>query len=182
MSFQLQFPHISRQIPASIFPWGISLILWLGLGLLLGVNTYARLQAGNQITSPLSILIQPLSPKRHLEFAQMLWNEGYEREAKYEAAVADDLTQNGAVLGAETPTRILTQWNEIPKKLTTDLEHWQTIILQKPDYRDAYIQAGITAFRLKKKTEAITLIQRASAIDPTSIYLTQLLDQILATP
>jgi len=159
--FTFKFPHIPRLFSATL----LFLVLWAGFGLLLAVNGLS-LEAGSPATLYLPVLRRPLSADVHTKTAQALWNTGHRQQAKYEAGLAQDLS-GGAVLGDVAPSDLLTQWESEPVKLNDQFLHWKKITEEKPDYRDAFVMAAVFAYQLGNKPEAVALINRAFALDPS---------------
>lgn len=158
-----QFPQISRFFSAktvfSILSWGEHTLLWGGLGLLIAINSLNLLDAPTSKLSILPVLSRPFSADRHMELAYTLRNLGLEAEANREAMLAQDISHGQAVLGV---------WEAQPAELKVGFTHWKTISEEKPDYRDAFVMAAVTAYQLNNQKEAVTLINRAYTLDPAS--------------
>ena len=60
------------------------------------------------------------------------------------------------------------------KILKASYLYWKKIAEEKPDYRDAYIQAGSLTYQLDNIDEAKRLLQKAQDLDP-NFNLPQLL-------
>lgn len=149
---KLQFPQISRLFSALTL-WGLFLAL-------LYANIIAIFQMHDSLsTYVLPILTNPYSSETHMKIASKLWKNGYHNQAKRELVLADDLSANVyySVLGV---------WSQQPIKLERDFTYWKEITKQKPDYRDAYIQAGSIATTLGYIKEAEYLFDKSRELDP----------------
>lgn len=165
-----RFPQISRFISATAF-----VLLWAGLGLLVGINSLGRMQHLPSILAYLEVLKEPLSPGGHIRIAQTLWETGQQAQAKREATLAQDLTDGAVVLGTATsPSELLSRWETEPIQLQSQFAYWKTVTQEKPDYRDAFVMAAAAAFKLGNTQEALELINRAYALDPTSSIVGEL--------
>lgn len=51
---------------------------------------------------------------------------------------------------------------EIEAKIT----HWQEVVKEKPDYRDAYFELALLSYRLKRITEAKMYLEKVLELDP----------------
>ena len=98
---KLQFPHISRLFSA---------ILWI----LLICLYYVNVSPLKTTAYFLPILRHPFVAKIHIEVASLLWDEGFQKTAKQELILAQDLAKPGdsSVLGAAT---LQDQWEGQPK-------------------------------------------------------------------
>lgn len=170
----IQFPHIPRLFSASLFQsvlrWTERATLW---GFMIGLVAVNISFSAN--TSPykaayfLPTLVEPFSPTAHIQVASNLWNLGFHKEAKQEILLAADLVKpnDPTVLGESTsPTSLLTIWESQPKQREASYIYWQQVVKEKPDYRDAFIQAGTLAYELGKTDEAVAFIQKAYNLDP----------------
>lgn len=173
------FPHNSRFFSAghlmTIATTGKYILLWVGLGLCLGINVAYRLE--NTPFEPyISILRSPLSSQIHLETASKFWNSGFEIEARNEAALAQDLTSHGSVLGTQEqlPENLLKQWETESIRYKDQLRYWKGIVKNAPDYRDGFIMAARNAYLQGEKLEAQLYIDQAFALDPLSLPVREL--------
>ena len=53
--------------------------------------------------------------------------------------------------------------------LNRDLKFWEDFISRKQDYRDAYFQASILAYKLGNVSKAKKYVERGLSLDPNSI-------------
>lgn len=151
--------------------WFKESIMWTGIVTLLAVNTYVRSTVQSQNNSVNRTILQsPLSPVVHKKAAVMYWEAGMNENAKQENILAQSLLSqtSTSVLGDQTSLETeVQQWESQPAKLAAGFEFWKRIASQKPDYRDAYLQAADAATKLGKIREAIRLLQKATELDPT---------------
>lgn len=166
-------PHISRLFTAQTISvmkqWSVRFIMWTLLIALIGFNIGMR---GTTIVSNppfIQILLNtPLSPSAHKQLATIFWNQGAQSEAHTEA-----------VLGAQTSNgSLLIQWDTQQQSLRQSLNFWNTVIKQKPSYRDAYIQAADAAVTLGDMPQAIKLLGTALELDPNNSATKKLLNEI----
>jgi tetratricopeptide (TPR) repeat protein len=181
-----QFPHISRFISASTLSsflyWTERAVLW---SLLIGLFSY-NVMSTLAWKSPLTLyflpaLKEPFSSTTHMEIASKLWETGLHAQAKQEIALAQELmsSKDMSVLGMSTsPASLLQEWESQPHKREEEYRYWKTILEQKPDYRDAYIQAAVFAYELGNIEIASDLLHKAYTLDPTFHSTTLLLSRL----
>ncbi len=127
------------------------------------------------------VLLHPLSSTAHTTLATELWNQGLEKSAKHELELAEEffIPAKTGVLGVTTaPKDLLTQWESEPSKKKALYVFWQQVIGNKPDYRDAYLQAGSLAYQLLNNKESLNYLEKAHVLDPNSHAINQLLGTI----
>lgn len=61
---------------------------------------------------------------------------------------------------------MLTAWKNEPARLENSYRYWQTVIKEKPDYRDAYLALAALAYQLGYKTDAKQYVEKIREIDP----------------
>ncbi len=171
------FPHFSRIFSAT---------LWLSLIALLSINIATRFGQTSYWKEHVDLLANPNSLDNHLALAQTYWQSGDWPKAQTELMIAQTLyqganleTQTTKILGTSTsPLDLLHQWEMEPARLAKELQFWQTIIKEKPDYRDAYLQASALSYQLNRPEDAKKYLDQAAALDPNfpiASHLTQLL-------
>ena len=171
---RLRFPQIPRLFSVPLFRsflyWTERTTLWGSIIGLFYFNIALSLNTSTSTTAYfLHALIQPFSANAHVQVASTLWNLGFHKEAKQEILLATDLVKSNdsTVLGASTsPASLLDKWESQPKEREASYMYWQTVLKEKSDYRDAFIQAGTLAYELGKTREAIVLLQKAYTLDP----------------
>lgn len=171
-----RFPRFPRIFTATILPFVAKTTLWSTFTALVLVNIYARVNlVPSYWTAIMTSLRFPTSATAHQALAQVYWQQGFGTQAKQELLYAQDVinTAHGAngqtVLGASTePRELLNQWEQEPERLKRQYQFWQTVVREKPDYRDAYIQLAAITYQLSKPDEARSWLSRAATLNPTS--------------
>lgn len=176
------FPRFPRIFTATILPFVAKTTLWSVFTALAIINVYARVNLiPSYWTTLLTSLRFPVSPPAHQALAEAYWQQGYVTQAKKELLYAQDVINstrgvNGqTVLGTSTaPNDLLTQWEQEPEKLRRQYQFWQTVVREKPDYRDGYIMLASLAYQLRKLDEARSSLARAQALDSNSSTVQEL--------
>lgn len=187
---QKHLPQFPRFFSAKFIEFiGVSLLL-TGLIALFVYNTSQRfIQPQPFWNERLSALTDPMSPVPHINFAHLLWENKDFAKALTELRIADAITKSGsgltqpsgsgapAVLGAVTsPLELLDVWKEAPQKAAERLEYWKRIAAKYPDYRDAYILAGVMALQAGQFNEAASYLKEAARLDPNNKTVRQLME------
>lgn len=172
------------KLPSFAFPHGkkiFSVFLFLILISFIAFNIHETRRVPRDLTLFTRTFDQPFSIQSHMQAAFTLWNKGFYKTAKNELLLASDLYADtkGRVLGVATaPAEILADWESQPQKLYGDYAFWIKVTAEKPEYRDGFIMAGIDAYRLGKREEAKSLLQKAYALDPNYTPLNALLEKM----
>jgi len=106
----------------------------------------------------IDVLTQPFSKEKHMVFTNILYKYVNREQAERELTISQSLSSS-KVLGA---------WDENVNKLMKSYAFWQQVIVQKPDYRDAYIQLASLAFELDRTEEAKNYLAQALVLDPNN--------------
>lgn len=172
----LRFPHFSRFIPATAFSVFREFSLWSILTALITYNITTALSSPPAGFQPLFVAVmqQSAGSDAHINLAQWYKQNGIVSKAKYELLLANERwvpgkagTLNAPVLGAQaSPADMLTAWENEPARLEKDYRYWQSIIKEKPDYRDAYVSLATIAYQLGYKTDAKQYVEKIREIDP----------------
>ncbi|MCJ7828104.1 hypothetical protein MUP65_03100 [Patescibacteria group bacterium] len=87
------------------------------------------------------------------------------------------LTCFQAVIQPQLPVDFPSTNNKIEKinQLENELEQWEETIDRFPDYPDAYLQASLISFQLKKKDKAYRYLQLAQQLAPNHPELKKIL-------
>lgn len=176
------FPRFPRIFTATILPVVAKMILWSSFTALIVINVYARVNlTPSYWTALLTSLRFPVSPKAHQALAEAYWQQSYVTQAKKELLYAQDVinstrgTNGQTVLGASTaPRDLLNQWEQEPERLRRQYQFWQTVVKEKPDYRDAYVTLASLAYQLGKLNEARAGLAKAHSLDPNSPTIQEL--------
>lgn len=185
---KLELPQFSRIFSAPIFTRTFSvtekIVLWSMLVSLFVFNSFLRLTKPPFYWSDmLTILKTPFVASYHINLAQTYWEKRLFEPAKIELRIASDLAPQAAangdlrrVLGAATgPLDLLSLWANEPERLQKEAVFWQNVILEKPDYRDAYIILGTLEYQLGNLIVAKSYLTRALTLDPNASLPQQLL-------
>lgn len=173
---KILFPRFPRIFTATILPFVAKTTLWTALSALAIINIYARINlTPSYWTALLTSLRFPVSAPAHQALAEAYWQQGYVTQAKQELLYALDVinTMHGAngqtVLGASTaPSQLLTQWEQEPERLRKQYQFWQTVVKEKPDYRDGYVTLASLAYQRGTLNEARAALALAFTLDPNS--------------
>jgi len=84
--------------------------------------------------------------------------------ARQELVLADALQPS--VLGASTTRDLLNQWDREPERLRRQYQFWQTIVTERPDYRDAYMMLASLTYQLSRTSDARLFVRKALQLDP----------------
>lgn len=166
------FPQITRFFSARFLNTVVMLALWFGLFGLISLNV--RQFAGTPVNPAREILTHPLSPDPHITFAKLLWDNNLVEEAIGELLLSDSYPPDWS--GTEKATGVLgdsvrsvdlvTIWKSGPEKITRHYEYWRQLSVNKPDYRDAHMIAGLLSYQLGNTEIAKAHLQKARALDP----------------
>lgn len=182
----VQFTQINRLFSASAVMSALTLggrvCMWglLICALYINISMVAR-TPGRQNTVASTILLHPLSPIVHQEAATEFWKLRAVEKTKQELLLTQSLAagRSGTVLGVATsPKLTVGDIESLPDRQRNSLREWLDVIAEKPDYRDAYLQAALNAFLLGNYRVAGALAQKAMELDPNFIPTTTLLLQI----
>lgn len=172
----LKLPHISRFISASAIPVLRDFSLWSILTGLIAFNAYTALSRSFIAFQPLLIAVMrnPSSIDSHINVAHWYRQNGLLNKAKHELLLAaenwtprDAGKPSASVLGDQaSPMEMLTAWKNEPARLESSYRYWQTVIKEKPDYRDAYLALAALAYQLGYTTDAKQYVEKIREIDP----------------
>lgn len=131
------------------------------------------------------MLLSPKSPEPHIVLAQAYWQNHLFGDARRELALADELyslstSQNsGNTLGVTTlPSSLLARWEREPQGLRIQYEFWQSVVAQRPDYRDAYLTLAAIAYELSQLEKAREYLREAMRLDPNALLGNTLVSQL----
>lgn len=177
MRRQVQFPHISRFFSARSTVLGEKLGLWTVLAILLTINMLGRSPTALLSKNTLAVLLAPKSSQARVQLAMDYWDDKNLETAQRELLLANDLLRlqtkktesSPRVLGAATsPLDLLTKWQQEPIQLKKEYQFWKAVLVEKPDYRDAQLMAGILAWQLGYMKEAEAYVATLRNIDGVS--------------
>ncbi len=176
---KLEFPHISRMINANRLILEPKLGVLGFLTILILINLFPTLFG---MVSPgflaleqakLTVMLSPQSLSPHLLLAQEYLKrgdlEGTERELllAQTLATANRLGSNNSVLAASlSPLKVLERIKNEPQRVRGEIAFWEKVILDKPDYRDAYLQLALLNYQSYEKDKAKFYLGKAIELDP----------------
>lgn len=178
----LKFPHNSRIINANRLIWGLKLVVLGFLTVLILINLFPALLNPFGAVSPsflaleqakIGVMLSPKSLSPHLLLAQEYLKRGDLEEMERELliaqtlATANRLSSNNSVLATSlSPLKVLEQIKNEPKRIRGEISFWEKVILEKPDYRDAYLQLAILSYQSYEKEKAKSYLGKALDLDP----------------
>lgn len=166
---QYKLPHIPRFISAKLFSHIFNLSLWLGLGSILAANYVCVTQ-----TKPLlaqTIEIQQLGNKEaHRTLASYFAKTKQLQKATREAKLAYNSPQESQILGMQTVYTQTFEKEQNKVQALSEREYWLSIVSQKPDYRDAWLQLARVSQILQRYADMEAYLQQAKNIDPNLIF------------
>ena len=168
-------PHNSR-----IFSAGFRLILglfaWGALLSIISLNFTMSQQAESPIKRDKTFMVtQPDSASVHIALAQKYWSLQQPKLARQELTLAQEIYQqqkkiSGNVLGiASDPLSLYDQWEKRTGFNSGLYDYWKDIVVNRPDYRDGFLQLASISYQLSKYDEANKYIDAALRLDPNSI-------------
>lgn len=116
----------------------------------------------------LSLLRQPASPLPHLELARLAADISDWEVAGREYQLAVRFFQQQGGLPGISPLSDAGEFL-VPRhdSLQGEVERWEAILAQQPDYRDGHLQLAALFFRLGQDQEAVNHWREAWRLDPT---------------
>lgn len=177
----IKFPQINRNITAfvsALFYNGFAGIMILLVLLITLLSYHTQFFPENEEYTKLKIATYMFPPdyNRFSNLGIYFYNHGLAREAFATFQIAQSLyrnptSDNQQVLGEQvspfTLYQLLTQESQ---SLEKDLNYWKKVAMEKPNYRDAYLQTSTLAYKLGKTNEAQEFLEKALIIDPLYPY------------
>lgn len=132
----------------------------------------------NQFQSLKEKLIrQPDDFEAHLQLAEKFLANNQLPEAERALALAQNLQlrtsnleQSSQVLGEQTESKLSELWQQKqyadPQDVRRLIAAWEKIMMEKPDYRDGWLQLAILHYKLYENDLAKENLQKALSIDP----------------
>ena len=179
---KLEFPHISRMINAKRLILEPKLGVLGFLTLLILINLFPTLVNSFGVVSPgflaleqakLTVMLSPQSLSPHLLLAQEYLKRGDLEGTERELLIAQTFTttnhlgNNNSVLAASlSPLKVLERIKNEPQRVREEIAFWEKVVLEKPDYRDAYLQLAILNYQIYEKEKAKFYLGKALNLDP----------------
>jgi len=151
------FPQISRKINAGFrILVVLVLILWVGLNLFPSFSPLDNLKT--------TVLKNLRSPGIHLELVNQLLKNNQVDEAEKEVLYSLQFSPNDQNLQKklEEIKKIKSQ----PAELRKEIQKWEKIVRDKPDYRDGYFQLAVLHYQLYENKKAKEYLEKTLAFDP----------------
>lgn len=175
-SARQEFPQIYRIFNATPLKTGVKLAIFGLLAAFLAFNLSPGLPA-DFLTFERAKLAVMLSPKdlgSRLLLVQEYLKRGDMEAVERELLLAQDLVEknphspgSSSVLGTSlSPLKILEKIRNEPLKIRNEISFWEKVVVDKPDYRDAYLQLAILNYQIYEKEKAIGYLKKAQEIDP----------------
>lgn len=167
-----KFPHITRIITAHIFNDFYNLFKYLVIGIIITLtylNYHTELFPENEdyVKLKLETLKKVKDPAAYTKFALYLEHNGLSSEAYDNFRLAQNLFLQTNVLGEQnSPFSLYQQTQKQKKIIANQADYWKKITEEKPDFRDAYLQLGVSLYKLGLYDLAKKAIYKAFEIDP----------------
>jgi hypothetical protein len=171
-------PHISRIFSADWFSYSKTVcFVLLGMGFF-GVNIWFKNNDKTAIEQQkIAILMQPYTPHVYQIFSKTLYNTGALDQAMYQlhlsqqVPVAMSFLQTN-VLGVTTGqgtdgidlSFYIDRWDQ-------QYQFWKQMTLERPSYRDAFVQLAYAAYHIHHFDETSNAIATAISMDPNNTTL-----------
>lgn len=184
------FPYFSRIFSAQYLTITGYIILWVLLILLIATNIKITAQSRyDSKLASLSALRYPTNAGIHEQLAELYYSSGDIKRANQELSIYHDLQtvsqtlpaseSDSIVLGEATQSVINTEdWSKADRQKQMQYAYWQTIVREKPFYRDAYIISAYLAAEMGKTDDAWLLIRKAEILDPNNTTILALERQL----
>lgn len=161
LNFQLSinkfFPQISRKITAGFKIFVILLLIsWLGF------NLFSSFSPSDNLKT--AVLKNLRKPSIHLELANQLLKNNQLKEAEREVLYSLQFSPNNQNLRQklEEIRKIKNQ----PAELRKEIQKWEKIVQNKPDYRDGYFQLAVLHYQLYEDKKAKVYLEKVLSLDP----------------
>lgn len=168
----IDFPQINRRITASVsyLFWGLLLMTTL-------LNYHAQLFPENEqlIKLKLQTLQKPVDYIGFLNLGLYLDKYGLTKEALTNFQIAQTLynlygnrrLNHTQVLGEQiSPFSVYQKLLNQRQKTDQEVNYWNQVIGEKPQYRDAYLQLGVSYYRMGMLEKSKESFSKAFRIDP----------------
>lgn len=148
------------QLAAWCHSWGIITSLSLMLLLIVGSALFFRPLGNRQITN---VLTRPLNPQPHLQLAEVYLNNNQLEKAHRQLLLAQKQMAKSNL--TEQILQLVLKIHK-PEKIRREIDYWQEIVKEKPDYRDAYLKLAVLNWQVYENEKARLFLQKALDLDP----------------
>ena len=164
------YPYLPVSIKKQINTQSFIFIILIFLLLCLILNYF---WPKNEIDkSRLNLSRFPWSPARHIDLALVYLNNGYLDKAFVEINKAEELYKYIKFFDFKNKVKNKIHFGKNlinkPSLIEKEINLWQTVLTEKPSYKDAYIHLSILYYQLYQNEEAKNSWQKAFYLDPNS--------------
>lgn len=180
-------PHISRIFSALDNPSQFRFVVLALFLAFVALNVWVQhVYPNTLILERTNLLSSPFSSSNHIVFGKELYAKGNVPAAVAELMLANQITMLPSpfsllvpsVLGAQSePSDLLRSWEQSRTYGERAYHYWKAVVVQKPDYRDAYIMLSVLCRKLDKQEESIAYLKAAYVIDPNNTIVKDLAAQ-----
>lgn len=151
------FPHINRKINAGFKIFAILIILSFLLFNFLTLKT--------PLDNLKSLLLEKVADSKvHLIFADLFLKNNQLDQAKKELLFTLQFSPN-----EQSILRKLDEVEKIerqPEEIRKEIQKWEKIILEKPNYRDGYFKLAVLNYQIYQDIEAKKYLSKVLELDP----------------
>lgn len=110
------------------------------------------------------VLKNPFRPEPHFQLAQLYLENDNLEGAKKELLLALNLYPD--YQKAKDLEKEIANQEKEPQRIKAKIQEWESILEEKPGYRDAYLQIAILNWQIYEETEAREAVNKALELDP----------------
>lgn len=130
-----------------------------------------------------NLLLSPFSHAAHIAFAKRLYTMGLFSEAKQEVQLSSQgpvvFPSTSLVLGIQSEdAQLLSTWENQEEYVGRAFVYWQSVVMNHPDYRDAYVTLSVLAHQLYLTKDVEVYLRKAYSLDPDSAAISSLATQL----
>jgi len=160
------FPQFSRIISAKQFRVFSLSLIWIVLLLTIFINILARYYSPTLVLDyALYVLKNPQDKKGHEDLASIYFDHKLNEKGKEELKLHQQNIDKQLVLGATT--NAIDKQQKEKERNTKTITYWREIISKYPNYRDGYMQLGLTYLISDDIEKAREAFNKALTLDPT---------------
>lgn len=143
----------------------LAILIFLFLFLFLNVHSQVFPENEKFDQAKREVLRFPFDPRTHANLAQVYLEIGNLEAAEKEFSLAKSLA---GILSADLRRveETLESTKEKPKKIREEIDFWEKITEEKPDYRDAYLKLAVLNYQIGQNDETKKYLQKIFALDP----------------
>lgn len=165
------FPYISRVFPARAFRVGFLALTLAVISCFFVINVLSP-------SSPLSelknqVLADYKNPYVHLRLSKEFLMNNDLTAARQELLIGLMVSPNNNDLKEQL--RLVDALINKPTDVANEIQKWEKVVLEKPNFRDGYFRLAVSYYQLFNKEAAKTNILKALELDPNFLPAQQLL-------